>query len=237
MGVSEDDLEQATMALKVLRAMDGAVRGKDLAGIKSALSEWSGYCKTFNLDKNYGFGPDVENASKARKAIEKDREREMWKKREMARSTPPKGGRLKKMSFIPQSLNLDSNSQTAASEFASFRIKKKISFNQWMNSKAEEDKAKYFQLQRMKSIEYKNAVRVKEKRLLQKIKESSLENKWPSRLVEAYPPGYFSMKGKRTVSAPVSKPRRLDDHLSARSRSRASPWNTTDDEAERTDDV
>ena len=59
----------------------------------------------------------------------------------------------------------------------------------------------------------------------------------PSRLVEAYPPGYFSMKGKRTVSAPVSKPRRLDDHLSARSRSRASPWNTTDDEAERTDDV
>ena len=89
-------------------------------------------------------------------------------------------------------------------------------------------------LNRMRKREVESLLAARQERVLQTLKQTQLENKWPSRIVEAYPAGYFNMKNpKRTLSAiPHAKPRGMKDQ--ATYSERASPWPTDDENAERT---
>ena len=239
LGVAEDDLEQASHALKILKAMDAAAKQRDLADLRSSIKDWNNYCKSFNFDRRLGHGPDLSRAIKARKDIEKEQEREVWKNMEVGKSnsqkTPTKfPARLKQLNKLnpeAQIPNFDKlTPMEQAKSFTLLRLTKKISFNEWINRKAEEDKMKGKQLNRMRKREFESSLAAKQERILQTLKQTSLENKWPSRIVEAYPAGYFNPKVKRTLSAiPHMKSRKLRDQPTYSER--ASPWPTDDENA------
>ena len=238
LGVQEDDLAQASHALKILTAMDAAVNQRDLSDLRSTIKDWSSYCKSFNFDRRLGHGPDLDRATKTRKSVEKEQEREVWKTMELSKSrqpTPSKfPARLKQLNRLSPAMQIpDFDKMTPMGQAKSFtllRLTKKISFNEWVNRKAEADKMKGKALNRMRKREVESSLMAKQERILNTIKQAELENKWPSRIVEAYPAGYFNPKMKRTLSAlPHKSPTKQPPTYSETT----SPWPVDDENANR----
>ena len=85
-------------------------------------------------------------------------------------------------------------------------------------------------LNRMRKREVESSLMAKQERILNTFKQAELENKWPSRIVEAYPAGYFNPKMKRTLSAlPHKSPTKQPPTYSERT----SPWPVDDENANR----
>lgn len=240
LGVAEEDLEQASHALSILKAMDAASSGRSLQDLRSAIKEWSSYCKSFNFDRRLGNGPELDRAVKTRKSVEKEQEREVWKSMEQSKSARPSPSklpsRLKGLDKLNPALQIpDFDKMTPmekAKSFTLLRLTKKISFNEWMERKAEAEKLKGKQLSKMRRREVESSLAARQERVLQTLKQTELENNWPSRIVEAYPAGYFNPKVKRTLSAlPSVKPRGMRGQPTYSER--ASPWPTDDENADR----
>ena len=225
--LEQDELEQAYEAKKVLQGMNAALTSRDLKAIKSAISDWFQYCDSFNIERKLSNGPDLDRAQKEKKKIEREMEREVWKKNEGSTKVE-KDTKVKHLPFrLGTSMSEPSNlgNQTQTSFVPTTTLQKKMTFDDWLKQKSNSNRAKFSQLQNMRHMEYKAAMAKKQRVILQSLKRAELEDKWPSRIVEAYPPGYFNIKrGKRVASAtPYVKPKLLKDPI-VRSRSRCSPW-------------
>ena len=242
LGVAEDDLEQASHALKILKGMDAAVKARDLSDLRSTIKEWSNYCKTFNFDRRLGHGPNLDRAIRTRKSVEKEQEREVWKKMELSKSSKPQSPKfpikLKQLNVEQRIPDFDKMTpMEQAKSFTLLRLTKKISFNEWVNRKAEADKLKGKQLHKMRRREFEASLAARQERVLQTMQQTQLENKWPSRIVEAYPPGYFNPKNtKRTLSAIPQGMKASKLRNQGRYSERASPWPEGEDEENRTVD-
>ena len=240
LGVTEEDLEQASHALKLLKAMEQATTQRSLADLRSTIKDWNNYCKTFNFDRRLGHGPNLDRAIRTRKSVEKEQEREVWKKMELNKSSKPNQSpkfpiKLKQLNVEQTIPNFDQMTpMEQAKSFTLLRLTKKISFDEWVNRKAEADKRKGKQLHTMRKREFEASLAARQERVLQTMEQTQLESNWPSRIVEAYPPGYFNPKNtKRTLSAIPQGMKESKVRNRSTYSERASPWPEGEDEENR----